>query len=109
MRNKVESYMGFAAKARKIVNGYNTCSFMIEKKKVKLLILAKDLGENSRKKMVSVANRYGVPVKTYGTIDQLSHITGTVGIGIFAITDEEFSKIISEEIDNIQSLEKEVF
>ena len=36
MRSKVMSYLGFAAKAGKIVNGYNTCMFMMEKKKVKL-------------------------------------------------------------------------
>ena len=47
MRSKVMSYLGFAAKAGKIVNGYNTCMFMMEKKKVKLVILANDLAENS--------------------------------------------------------------
>ena len=48
MRSKVISYLGFAAKARKIVNGYNTCIFMMEKRKVKLLVLAEDLAEIGR-------------------------------------------------------------
>ena len=46
MRSKMMSYLGFAAKARKIVNGYNTCIFMMEKRKVKLLVLEEDLAEN---------------------------------------------------------------
>ena len=33
MKNKVATYMGFAAKARKIVTGYNTCIYMMGKKK----------------------------------------------------------------------------
>ncbi len=50
MRAKVMSYLGFAAKAGKIVNGYNTCMFMMEKRKVRLVLLAADLAENSIKK-----------------------------------------------------------
>ena len=55
MRAKVMSYLGFAAKAGKIVNGYNTCMFMMEKRKVRLVLLAADLAENSIKKMISLA------------------------------------------------------
>ena len=56
MRAKVMSYLGFAAKAGKIVNGYNTCMFMMEKRKVRLVLLAADLAENSIKKMISLAS-----------------------------------------------------
>ena len=45
-KRKLLSYMGFAAKARKIVNGYNTCVFTMEKRRVRLLIIAGDLAEN---------------------------------------------------------------
>ena len=70
MRSKVMSYLGFAAKAGKIVNGYNTCMFMMEKKKVKLVILANDLAENSIKKMISLAGRYRVPYRIFGTMER---------------------------------------
>ena len=30
--NKVYSYLGFAAKSRNLVTGYNTCEMMIKKK-----------------------------------------------------------------------------
>lgn len=106
---KMLSYMGFAAKARKIVNGYNTCIFTMEKGKVKLLIIAEDLAENSTKKMISAAQRLKVRYRVFGNSDEMSHITGTSGKGIFAITDDNFAKVISDEIDHIQSLEREVF
>lgn len=108
MRSKVESYMGFAAKARKLSTGYNTCLFMMEKRKLRLLILAEDLSENSKEKMINAAKQYKLPYRVYGRIDELSHMTGTEGKGIFGLTDENFAKVILSEIDR-QSLEKEVF
>ena len=103
MENKVLSYLGFAAKARKLVTGYNTCIYMMEKKKIRLLVLAEDLSENSVKKMVSAAEKHKVPCKIYGAGEQLSRITGNAGKGIFGITDENFAKVISDGIDYIQS------
>lgn len=109
MRAKVMSYLGFAAKAGKIVNGYNTCMFMMEKRKVRLVLLAADLAENSIKKMISLASKHRVPYRVFGAMEELSHMTGTAGKGIFAITDTNFAEVILKEIDDMQSSEKEVF
>ena len=108
-KKKMLSYMGFAAKARKIVNGYNTCVFTMEKRKVKLLIIAADLAENSKKKMISAANKFNVEYRVFGDSDEMSRMTGTSGKGIFGITDENFANVISKEIDQIEALEREVF
>lgn len=99
MKDKVLNYLGLAARGRMLANGYNTCTFMIGKRKVKLLILAEDLAENSTKKMVSLAERNKVPYRIYGTKEVLSHRTGNVDAGIFGVTDENLAKAISEEID----------
>ena len=104
MENKVLSYFGFAAKARQLVTGYNTCIYMMEKRKIRLLILTEDLAENSVKKMISAAEKYRVPYKVYGSKEQLSQITGNVDKGIFGITDNNFAKVISDGIDHIQSV-----
>ena len=108
-KKKMLSYMGFAAKSRKIVNGYNTCVFTMEKRKVKLLIIAADLAENSKKKMISAAKKFNVEYRIFGDSDEMSRMTGTSGKGIFGITDENFAKVISKEIDHIKALEREVF
>ena len=72
MRAKVMSYLGFAAKAGKIVNGYNTCMFMMEKRKVRLVLLAADLAENSIKKMISLASKHRVLRSSRETTGYLS-------------------------------------
>lgn len=104
MENKILSYMGFAAKARKLVTGYNTCIYMMEKRKIRLLILTEDLAENSVKKMVSAAEQHRVSYRIFGSKEQLSQITGNVEKGIFGITDDNFAKVISDGIDYIQSV-----
>lgn len=108
MRSKVESYMGFAARARSLSTGYNTCVFMMEKGKIRLLVLAEDLSENSKEKMIRAAKQYEVPYRIYGKMDELSHITGTEGKGIFGLADKNLADAIVKEIDR-QSLEEEVF
>ena len=50
-----------------------------------------------------------MPYRIFGTMEDLSHMTGTVGKGIFAITDTNFAEVILKEIDDMQSSEKEVF
>ena len=103
IRNKVESYMGFAARSRNLITGYNTCIMMMGKRRVKLLILSEDLAENTIKKMVSECNKNKVMYRIFGHSDDLSHITGKSGKGIFGITDKHFAEIICKEIDQFQS------
>ena len=52
MNRKVISYLGFAKKSGNLLTGVNTCSFAMAKGKVKLMILAEDISENSRKKIM---------------------------------------------------------
>ncbi len=103
MKDKVLNYLGLAARGRMLANGYNTCMFMMGKRKIKLLVLAEDLAENSMKKMVSLANKHKVPYVVYGTKEVLSQRTGNEDAGIFGITDINLAKAISEEIEHRNS------
>ena len=51
VRNKVMTYLGFAARSRNLVTGGNTCAMMMDRKKIKLLIITEDMAENTVKKM----------------------------------------------------------
>ena len=84
--------------------GYNTCVLSMSKSKVKLIILAEDLSQNSVEKIKSEADRKGIPVRVYGNNQELSHMTGKENSGIFGITDANLSKAILEEIDHMQSV-----
>lgn len=107
-RSKVFSYMGFAARSRNLVSGYNTCILMMEKRKIKLLILTEDLSDNTVKKMLQHCSRYNIEYRFFKDGRELAQAAGKPGKGVFGITDSHFAKIICEEIDLIQS-EREVF
>lgn len=96
--------MGLAARGRMLAVGYNTCILMMNRRKIKILILAGDLADNSKEKMISNAKKNNVPFRIYRSMENLSHITGKENSGIFGITDENLSKAILEEIDHIQSM-----
>lgn len=108
LSDKLSGYLGFAAKARKLQPGYNTCLSLIERRKVRLLIVAEDSSPNTVKKMTQKCESSGTDCRIFGDKDELSRVTGNSGNGVFAVTDSNFAKVIREEIDRIQS-EREVF
>ncbi|WP_312653509.1 L7Ae/L30e/S12e/Gadd45 family ribosomal protein [Aminipila sp.] len=104
MRKKIDSYLGFAKRSRNLIMGYNTCLLSMSKKKLKLLILASDVSENTMKKLVNAAIEWKVVYRIYGTCDELSQACGTTGRGVFGITDQNFANVILKEIDEDQSI-----
>ncbi len=107
-QNKVCSYLGFAARSRNLITGYNTCIRMIESKKLKLLILTEDLSDNTVKKLRQKCGKHDIKYRIFGSAEELGRIAGKPGKGVFGITDSHFAEIICKEIDLIQS-EREVF
>ena len=102
MKSKVLSLMGFAKKSGNLVSGVNTCSFNIAKGKVKLVILAEDISENSEKKIMKDVRKYGVDHIKYGAAEELSHATGAEGRTVFAVLDGNFADALRREIENNQ-------
>lgn len=84
--------------------GYNTCLLAMDKRKLKLLVLASDVSENTMKKLVKAATERNVVYRIYGTCDDLSQACGTMGRGVFGITDRNFANVILKEIDESQSM-----
>ena len=99
MNKKIISYLGFAKKSGNLVAGVNTCTFALNKKKVKLMILAEDISENSEKKIMKEIRKHGVKYVKYGTSDEMSHAIGSSGRNVFAVCDDNFAKVICDVID----------
>lgn len=100
MRNKIDSYLGFAKRSRNLVTGYNTCLAGLKSRKIRLLILAEDVAENTTKKFTDQTKYHNIPLRFYGTKDELSQLTGEVDKGVFGITDSHFAQIICKELDS---------
>ena len=111
-RKKVISLLGFAARSRNLVTGYNTCLKLIPSGKLKLLIIADDVGDNTRDKMLQKCETYGIDVVRFGSCEELSKATGKEDKGLFGITEMGFARSIKESIDKYEiemNSEKEVY
>ena len=104
MRKKIDSYLGFAKRSRNLIMGYNTCLLAMNKKKLKLLIIAGDVSENTVKKLIHSANESNIVYRIYSTCDELSQACGTTGRGVFGITNQNFANVILKEIDEDRSI-----
>ena len=111
VQNKVYGLMGFAARSRNLVTGYNTCLKLIPSGKIKLLIIANDVGENTSQKLSQKCQSYNVPVVRYGTCEEISKATGKEDKGLFGLTDKGFAESIMREVEkeNKNNKEREVF
>lgn len=99
MRKKIISYLGFAKKSGNLLAGVNTCTFGMNKGKVKLMILAEDISENSEKKIMKEIRKHNVKYVKYGSSEEMSHAIGSSGRNVFGICDDNFMKVILSEID----------
>src|SRR5659263_228806 len=74
MRDKIDSYLGFAKKSRGLISGYNTCIHGINHGKMKLHELAKELNLNS-KELVEKIHNMGIEAESHMSV--LSDIEAT--------------------------------
>jgi len=99
MTDKILTLLGFASKSGKIIFGTSACSVSIKHKKVKLVILAGDISENSEEKIVRICNRSNVPYIKIFDRDVISKAVGKSNKTVLGIVDNNFSKKILEYVD----------
>ncbi len=102
MRNdSVLSMLGLAAKAGKVVSGEFSVDKAVKEGKARLVIIACDASDNTRKDFTDACNFYKVPCITRGTKEELGHRIGREYRATVAVTDEGLARSIlsKEDID----------
>lgn len=94
---KLLSYLGFAAKARKLVSGGEAVDLALKKGQA-LLVLVEDSAADNTKKHFSDKTAYrGIP---YFVLDgALGHAVGQEERKVIAITDPGFAQAVKNEIN----------
>ena len=87
-------YYGLASKAGKIVSGSDAVEEMIIKKKVFLIIIAKDASQKTAERFKRIAKENNIQSYIYGNIDDNSKAIGKKNKAIIAIKDKNFSDAI---------------
>ncbi len=98
-KEKVYGLLGLTTKSGNIVFGTDACIEKIENKQVKLIIVASDASEKTKKNINFVCDKNSVPIKIFGTIEKLSKAIGKNNKAIIGIKNESLAKEISKIID----------
>ena len=98
MENKQKLYgmLGLCAKAGKVVAGNQTVLEAIEKRKIKLLILAEDSSHRTKEMFQKIGEEKKIKIVICLTMEELSEKIGKQNKAIVGISDENFAKAIQK-------------
>ena len=99
VNNKIYGLIGLARRAGKISFGTESAKETIEKKKAKLVIIAENSSDRTKKNFKELSERLNVPFRIVGTIEDLSRSIGQVNKAVLVIKDENFAKEILKRIN----------
>ena len=97
--NKVLRLLGLATRAGKIAFGTESVIESVEKKKAKLVLVASDSAERTKRNFFRICDLNGVDIREFGTIEELSKSIGKANKAVIAIKDINFSNEILKLID----------
>jgi len=99
INNKLLGLLGICAKAGKIVSGADACLEEIKTNSVKLLIIAEDASDKTKKNYIFYGDKYNIPVAIASTVDNLSKAIGKKNRAIIGVKDINLSNEIQKIIN----------
>lgn len=99
IESKVYGLLGLSMKAGKITFGTESCLDMLYKKKIKLLIVAKDSSERTIRHFKQKGEEYQVPFYLFGSKDELSKAIGRTNKAVLGIKDKNLANAIKRILD----------
>jgi ribosomal protein L7Ae-like RNA K-turn-binding protein len=95
---KITALLQFARKAGQLVHGAEACKKNVASGKIKLLLLTKDISDNTRDRIMRITQEQErpVPVREFGTQQELSAALGLPWTAVIGVLDKNFAgKILS--------------
>lgn len=99
INNKVLGLLGLCTKAGKLCFGHDSCMDLIVKQKVKLLIVAQDASDRTKKEFEMACKNNNIEIYFYGNIEELSKAIGKNNKAVIGIKEENFAKEIEKIIN----------
>ena len=103
-RDKVLSLIGLAMKAGRCASGEMMTETETKSGRAKLVIIASDASDNTKKKFRDMCKFYRVPICFYGDKDTLGHAMGKEFRASLAILDNGFADGIQKELKNREDI-----
>ncbi|WOO36618.1 ribosomal L7Ae/L30e/S12e/Gadd45 family protein [Anaerocolumna sp. AGMB13020] len=107
-RTKVLSYIGLATKAGKLLSGEFLTEKTVKEGKAKLVIVAEDSSDNTKKMFTNMCTYYKVPIYFFGEKTELGHAIGKEFRASLVLTDKGLADMVEKQlnINNDDTCEK---
>ena len=98
--DKVLGMLGLAKRAGKVESGEFSAEKAVKTYQSRLVILAEDASENTRKKFTDKASYRKIPVRIYADKERLGKATGTGERSVLSVNDEKFAESLVKLLDD---------
>lgn len=98
-QNKALRLLGLATRAGKIAFGTESVIDTINKKRAKLVIVACDASDRTKRNIERIANENNIEIRIYERVESLSKSIGKENKAVISINDINFSREILKIID----------
>ena len=95
---KILGLIGLAKRAGKVLGGDFAVSGAVKDKTVKLVIIAENASDNTKKKIKNSCEYYGVEFIEFSDAEMLGRYTGSDIRAVIGITDSGLAKAISDKV-----------
>lgn len=104
---KLFGMLGLAKRAGKVSTGTFICEKMIKSRAAKLVILAADSSENTRKQITDACTYYNVKLIECADMSELAHAVGAgADRAVVSVNDNNFAKAILDIYNILTETEK---
>ena len=103
--NKALSMIGIATKAGKIVTGEFSTEKVVKEGKARLVIVAEDSSDNTKKKFQNMCDYYHTTICFFSDKNSLGNACGKEFRASLAVIDEGLAKAVKKQIDCLDNLE----
>ena len=95
--SKIYGYLGLAARGRKVVSGEFMTEKAVKDGKARIVILAEDASDNTKKMFGNMCEFYHVPMYTMSNKEILGHAIGKQFRASLAVLDAGLAKAIKKQ------------
>lgn len=99
INNKITGLLGLATKAGKLTFGTESVKSTIIKKQAKLVIVANDAADRTKKNFTLLCEENKIPIRITQDIETISQSIGQVNKAVISIKDKNFSEGLIKIID----------
>lgn len=102
MSSNFLNMLGLAKRAGKVTTGEDLCKKAVKSGVSRLVIIASDASDNTKKSVTNSCKYYGVRYITAADKSEIGKFTGAQSRAVASVNDDNFAKAILDRLEKIQ-------